>query len=75
MGPRFADHKRFSIPYPCDSEVRDYLGVSSKAAQKEVERMAAKRHGHWGRFAYLAYKFERVFVRRNYVDYEDRERR
>ena len=56
---------------PCDSEVREYLGVSPKAAQKEVERAAAKRYGHWGRFAYLAYKFERVFRRLNYVDIVD----
>ena len=38
-------------------------GVSPKAAQKEVERATAKRYGHWGRYACLAYKFERVFVR------------
>ncbi len=60
---------------PCDSEVREYLGVSPKAAHKEVERAAAKRYGHWGRFAYLAYKFERVFVKRNYVDIVDGKRR
>ena len=42
---------------PCDSEVRAYLGISAKASQKEVERVAAKRFGHWGRFTYLAYKF------------------
>jgi hypothetical protein len=51
------------------------MGVSPKTAQTEVERAAAKRYGHWGRYAYLAYKFERVFVRRNYVDYKDGERR
>ena len=51
---------------PCDSVVREYLGVLSKAAQKEVERAAAKRYGHWGRYCFLAYKFERVFRRRNY---------
>jgi N-glycosylase/DNA lyase len=56
---------------PCDSEVRQYLGASPKAAQKEVERTAAKRYGKWGRFAYLAYKFERVFRRLNYVDMVD----
>ena len=55
---------------PCDSEVRAYLGISSKASQKEVERVVAKRYGHWGRFAYLAYKFERVFAKENYVDCE-----
>jgi N-glycosylase/DNA lyase len=53
---------------PCDSEVRAYLGISVKASQKEVERVAAKRYGHWGRFTYLAYKFERVFAKENYVD-------
>ena len=53
---------------PCDSEVRAYLGISAKASQKEVERVAAKRYGHWGRFTYLAYKFERVFAKENYVD-------
>ena len=55
---------------PCDSEVRSYLGISPKAPQKEVERVAAKRYRHWGRFAYLAYKFERVFAKENYVDCE-----
>ncbi len=53
---------------PCDSEVRTYLGISAKASQKEVERLAAKRYGHWGRFTYLAYKFQRVFSKENYVD-------
>ncbi len=60
---------------PCDSEVREYLGLSPKADQKEVERAAAKRYGHWGRYAYLAYKFERVFKRLNYVDIVDGKRR
>jgi 3-methyladenine DNA glycosylase/8-oxoguanine DNA glycosylase len=55
---------------PCDSEVRAYLGLSPKIPQKEVERIMAKRYGHWGRFAYLAYKFERVFAKENYVDCE-----
>jgi hypothetical protein len=49
--------------------------MSPKAAQKEVERAAAKRYGHWGRYAYLAYKFERVFKRLNYVDMVDGKRR
>jgi hypothetical protein len=53
---------------PCDSEVRAFLGLSPKISQKEVERIMAKRYGHWGRFAYLAYKFERVFAKENYVD-------
>jgi len=48
---------------PRDSEVREYLGVLPKAAQKEVERLAAKRYEQWGRYAYLAYKFERVSVK------------
>ena len=55
---------------PCDSEVRAYLGLSPKIPQKEVERIMAKRYGHWGRFAYLAYKFERVFAKENYVGCE-----
>ncbi len=41
---------------------------SKTADQKKVERTAARRYGHWGRFTYLAYKFERVFRRLNYVD-------
>lgn len=53
---------------PCDSVVREYLGMSPKADAKVVERAAAKRYGHWGRFTFLAYKFERVFTRQNYVD-------
>ena len=53
---------------PCDSVVREYLGLSPKASQQEVEQAAAKRYGHWGRFAFLAHKFERVFTKRNYVD-------
>jgi N-glycosylase/DNA lyase len=60
---------------PCDSEVREYLGVSPKAGQKAVERAAAKRYGHWGRYCYLAYKFERVFGKRNYVDIVDGKKR
>jgi 3-methyladenine DNA glycosylase/8-oxoguanine DNA glycosylase len=60
---------------PCDSEVREYLGVSPKAVPKEVERAAAKRYGHWGRYCFLAYKFERVFRRLNYVDIVDGKRR
>ena len=53
---------------PCDSEVRSYLGLSPTIPQKEVERIMATRYGYWGRFAYLAYKFERVFAKENYVD-------
>jgi hypothetical protein len=60
---------------PCDSEVWAYLGISPKASQKEVERAAAKRYGHWGKYCFLAYKFERVFKRMNYVDYQDGKRR
>jgi N-glycosylase/DNA lyase len=60
---------------PCDSEVREYLGVSPKAPQREVEWAAAKRYGHWGRYAYLAYKFERVSKRLNYVDMVDGKKR
>ena len=60
---------------PCDSVVREYLGMSPKAGQQEVERAAAKRYGHWGRFAFLAFKFERVFKRLNYVDIVDGKRR
>lgn len=60
---------------PCDSEVREYLGMSPKAAQKEVERAAVKRYGHWGQFAFLAFKFERVFKRLNYVDIVDGKRK
>jgi N-glycosylase/DNA lyase len=48
---------------PCDSTVRTYLGISATASAREVERRAAKRYGHWGRFTYLAYIFERVFAR------------
>ena len=48
---------------PCDSTVRTYLGISPSASAREVERRAAKRYGHWGRFTYLAYIFERVFAR------------
>lgn len=60
---------------PCDSVVREYLGMSPKAGQQEVERAAAKRYGHWGRFAFLAFKFERVFRRLNYVDIVDGKKR
>ena len=60
---------------PCDSVVREYLGMSPKASQKEVEQAMVKRYGHWGRFAFLAHKFERVFTKRNYVDIVDGKRR
>ena len=56
---------------PCDSVVREYLGMSPKASQKEVEQAVAKRYGRWGRFAFLAHKFERVFKKLNYVDIVD----
>ena len=49
--------------------------MSPKVEQREVEREAAKRYGHWGRFAFLAFKFERVFKRLNYVDVVDGKRR
>ncbi len=55
---------------PCDSEVRAYMGLSAKVPQKEVERIVTELYGHWGRYAYLAYKFERVFAKENYVDCE-----
>jgi len=56
---------------PRDSAVREYQGMSPKATQKEVERAAAQRHGHWGRFTHLACKFEHVFVKRNSMDIGD----
>jgi N-glycosylase/DNA lyase len=56
---------------PCDSEVRAYLGIAAKASAREVERRAANRYGRWGRYAFLAYKFERVFCKQNYVDCPD----
>ena len=31
---------------PCDSVAREYLGMSPKAGQRDVERTAAKRYGH-----------------------------
>jgi N-glycosylase/DNA lyase len=60
---------------PCDSVVREYLGMSPKASQKEVEQAVAERYGRWGRFAFLAHKFERVFTKRNYVDIVDGKKR
>lgn len=56
---------------PCDSEVRAYMGISAKVSARDVERKAARRYGRWGRFAFLAYKFERVFCKQNYVDCPD----
>ena len=60
---------------PCDSVVREYLGMSPKASQKELEQAVVERYGHWERFAFLAFKFERVFTKRNYVDIVDGKRR
>lgn len=75
IGPYGANHLLVLLGHygdiPCDSEVREYLGVPPKTAQREVERVAARRYGRWGRYAYLAYKFERVFIKRNYVDWCD----
>jgi 3-methyladenine DNA glycosylase/8-oxoguanine DNA glycosylase len=60
---------------PCDSVVREYLGMSPKASQKELEQAVVERYGHWERFAFLAFKFERVFTKRNYVDIVDGKKR
>ena len=53
---------------PCDSEVAAYLGLPTRTPLRKVERTAAARYGHWGCFAFLAYKLDRVLSNKNYVD-------
>jgi 3-methyladenine DNA glycosylase/8-oxoguanine DNA glycosylase len=53
---------------PCDSEVCAYLGFPSRTNPKVIQRAIEKRYGRWGKFAFLAFKFERHFRNCNYVD-------
>jgi hypothetical protein len=59
---------------PCGGEAFTFPTAERLAAVTEGDLTVAKRHGHWGRYAYLAYKFERVFKRLNYVDVVDGKR-
>lgn len=53
---------------PCDTEVCAYLGLPPGTPLPQVDVVAKERYGKWGSYAYLAYKFERVLNRLNYVD-------
>lgn len=47
---------------PCDSEVCSYLGFPPKTQAAVLERTVQKRYRRWGKYAFLAYKFERVLA-------------
>ena len=53
---------------PCDSEVCAWLGLPPRTSAREVQRLMEERYAQWGEYAYLAYKFERILTRHNYVD-------
>ncbi len=72
IGPYGANHiamllSRYDF-VPCDSEVCAYLGFPPRTNPKMIQRAIEKRYGRWGRFAFLAFKFERHFRNCNYVD-------
>ena len=72
IGPYGANHMLVLLGHygfvPCDSEVRAYLGLPPKTKQKTVEDEVERRFHKWGRHAFLAYKFERILRRSNYID-------
>lgn len=72
IGPYSAHHMLVLLGHygfiPCDSEVCAYLGLPPRTPPRRVEQAAQDRYGAWGPYAFLAYKFERVFRRENYVD-------
>jgi 3-methyladenine DNA glycosylase/8-oxoguanine DNA glycosylase len=72
IGPYSANHMLMLLGHydriPCDSEVCSYLGLPPGTDSRKVERLAAERYGAFGKYAFLAYKFERVLKNRNYVD-------
>ena len=72
VGPYAAHHLLVLLGHyrfiPCDSEVRAYLGLPPGASARETQRVVEARYGDWGEHAFLAYKFERVLRRQNYVD-------
>ena len=72
IGPYGANHMLMLLGHyrlvPCDSEVRTYLGLPPTTHQKTVEREVVNRYQRWGKYAFLAYKFERVLRHNNYVD-------
>ena len=74
IGPYAANHMLVLLGHyafiPCDSEVCAYLGLPPRTPPLRVEQAAQDRYGAWGPYAFLAYKFEWVFCRENYVDAE-----
>ena len=72
IGPYGADHiimllSRYDF-VPCDSEVCAYLGFPSRTKPSVLETAIRRRYGRWGKYAFLAFKFERHFQNSNYVD-------
>ena len=72
VGPYAAHHILMLLGHyeyiPCDSEVCAYLKLPANTSSSRVESIASERYRQWNRFAFLAYKFERVLSRKNYID-------
>jgi len=72
IGPYRADHIAMLLSHydfvPCDSEVCAYLGFPPRTSPRVLQRAIERRYSRWGKFAFLAFKFERHFRNCNYVD-------
>ena len=72
IGPYAANHILMLVGHygfiPCDSDVSGYLGLSPRLHRRQAERVIKRRFAKWRNHAFLAYKFERVFSNRNYID-------
>jgi len=72
IGPYGANHiamllSRYDF-VPCDSEVCAYLGFPPGTDPKKLERAIERRYRRWGKYAFLAFKFERMRQRNYRVD-------
>ena len=67
IGPYAANHILVLLGHyhyvPCDSEVCAYLGLPVGTPQAKVEEIVSHRYREWGKFAFLAYRFERYVTR------------
>jgi len=52
---------------PVDCEVKEYL-MTEKRLQTVTRKDLDMEYGHWGEWAYLGYKFDKIARKKNYIN-------
>jgi 3-methyladenine DNA glycosylase/8-oxoguanine DNA glycosylase len=72
IGPYAANHMLMLLGrydfVPVDSDVRSYLKIPSTWKQSKTEKVVDIKYREWGKFKFLAYKIERILMKRNYFN-------